>query len=139
MDEFMNCVSDLREKCRDLSDGNCICKISPDDEIRLNMLRLQLNGLVTSTNFVFTLNIDINNIKPDEFPDEESTDNSQLLPRWFINQCREIENMMEYYGFETLPSIRRPTDWEHFDTIDELSEATGLIREVQLLFRKIGE
>jgi hypothetical protein len=135
MNDFMSVIYDLRDKCIEFNDGGCTCKISPDDEIRLNLLRLQFNGSLTSTNLVFKLNIDVNKIQYNK----DLVSNLNSLPNWFIDQCLEIESMMNSYGFKTLPSIRRPTDWEHFDSIDELSEATGLFREVQLLFRKIGE
>ena len=41
---------------------------------------------------------------------------------------------MSSNGFETLPSVRYPVDWENLDTIDELSEITGMIQKVKLEF-----
>ena len=56
------------------------------------------------------------------------------LPEWFIETCRTIESFMSRSGFETLPSVRYPVDWENLDTIDELSEITGMIQKVKLEF-----
>jgi hypothetical protein len=133
MGDFMDIIYDLRLRCYDFNDGGCNWKILPEEEIQINLLRLAYNRTIESKGVVFKLLIDIRNIKSDDDL------NSQSLPNWFINKCLEIESMMRMYGFKTLPSIKRPTDWEHFDTIDELSDASGLFREVQLLFRKIGE
>ena len=134
MNDFMNIIYDLRDRCLEFGDNGCSWKILPEEEIQVNLLRLAYNGSIESKGVVFKLVIDIRKIKPD---DDE--DNSQFLPNWFINQCREIESMMKSYGFKTLPSIHRSFEYEHFDTIDELSEATGLFSHVILLFNKIGE
>ena len=134
MSDFMDIIYDLRLRCYDFNDGGCTWKILPEEEIQINLLRLAYNGSIESKGVVFKLVIDIRKIKPD---DDE--DNSQFLPNWFINQCLEIESMMKMCGFKTLPSIHRSFEYEHFDTIDELSEATGLFSHVILLFNKIGE
>jgi hypothetical protein len=44
---------------------------------------------------------------------------------------------MESEGFETKPSVRYGTDWENFETIDELSEVIGLIYKIKLEFISI--
>ena len=134
MNDFMNIIYDLRDRCLEFGDNGCSWKILPEEEIQINLLRLAYNGTIESKGVSFRLSIEIRKIKSD---DEE--DNSQFLPNWFINQCLEIESMMKMYGFKTLPSIHRSFEYEHFDTIDELSEATGLFSHVILLFNKIGE
>ena len=135
MKDFMNIIDDLRDKCFEFSDNGCIWKIKPEDEIKINLLRLVYNGTIESKGVVFKLEIDIRKIKPGD----NMRFNSQFLPNWFINLCREIESMMMSYGFKTLPSIHRSFEYEHFDTIDELGEATGLFSHVILLFNKTGE
>lgn len=135
MGDFMDIIYDLRLRCYDFNDGGCTWKILPEEEIQINLLRLAYNGTIESKGVVFKLLIDIRKIKSDD----GVSLNYQSLPNWFINKCVEIESMMKSYGFKTLPSIHRSFEYEHFDTIDELSEATGLFSHVILLFNKIGE
>jgi hypothetical protein len=39
---------------------------------------------------------------------------------------------MKERGYKTLPSVRYGTDWENFDSIDELGDSHGLIYKVRL-------
>ena len=135
MNDFMNIFHNLTERCLEFGDNGCGWKILPEEETQINLLRLAYNGSIESKGVVFKLVIDIRKIKSDD----GVSLNYQSLPNWFINQCLEIESMMKMYGFKTLPSIHRSFEYEHFDTIDELSEATGLFSHVILLFNKIGE
>ena len=41
---------------------------------------------------------------------------------------------MSSEGFETIPSIKYPVDWENLDTVDELEDVSGLIQKVKLEF-----
>ena len=132
MGDFMNVIHDLRDKCFEFSDNGCNWKLLPEDEIQLNLLRLAYNGTIESKGIVFKLVIDVR-LQPYQL-----TVPAKVLPNWFIDLCREIESMMKMYGFKTLPSIHRSFEYEHFDTIDELSEANGIFSHVILLFNKIG-
>jgi hypothetical protein len=131
--DFKKSLDTLKDLCLEFEDNECTAKIWPEDDIKLNLVSLRSRGLVVFDT-PFYLEIDVNRriIKPDE-----KRSGFGPLPEWFIDNCRVIEQVMESEGFETLPSVRYGTDWENFDTIDELSEQEGLFYKVRLEFKPI--
>lgn len=129
--ELKEVVSTIKDICQDFEDNNCLCKIFPQDDIKLNIVSLKSRGHLGSIIQSFYLEIDINRriISTDENRTGFGT-----FPEWFIENCRRVEDYMISEGFETKPSVRYGTDWENFDTIDELSEVIGLIYKVKLEF-----
>ena len=118
--EFREIVSTIKDICQEFEDNNFHCEITPENDIHLNIVSLKSRGHLGSIKQPFFLEIDIRNIRTQ-------------LPEWFIENCRRIEDFMFSEGFETRPSVKR-TDWEYFDTVDELSDASGLIQKVKLEF-----
>jgi hypothetical protein len=119
--EFREVVSTIKDICQEFEDNNCNCKITPEDnDIHLNIVSLKSRGLLGSIKMPFFLEINIDRriIK---------LDNSRIgfgeFPEWFIENCRRIEDFMLSEGFNTLISVRYPTDWINLD-IDELEEQT---------------
>ena len=129
--EFREVLSFLNHICLDFSDNGCSYKIHPEDDIQLNIVSLKSRGHLgrISQPFYVEIYIDRRIIKQDE-----KRSGFGPLPEWFIETCRTIESFMSRSGFETLPSVRYPVDWENLDTIDELSEITGMIQKVKLEF-----
>ena len=126
--ELRELVSTIKDICYDFEDNNCHCEIEPKDDIQLNMVSLNSRGLLRSIKQKFYLDIDVNRVVIDgNFVFGQ-------LPEWFIENCKRIEDYMMSNGFKTLPSVIYPTDWENFDSIDELNYATGLINKVRLDF-----
>ena len=129
--EFREVLSFLNHICLDFSDNGCSYKIHPEDDIQLNIVSLKSRGHLGRISQPFYVEIDIDRriIKQDE-----KRSGFGPFPEWFIETCRTIESFMSRSGFETLPSVRYPVDWENLDTIDELSEITGMIQKVKLEF-----
>ena len=129
--EFREVLSFLNHICLDFSDNGCSYKIHPEDDIQLNIVSLKSRGHLgrISQPFYVEIYIDRRIIKQDE-----KRSGFGPLPEWFIETCRTIESFMSSNVFETLPSVRYPVDWENLDTIDELSEITGMIQKVKLEF-----
>ena len=129
--EFREVLSFLNHICLDFSDNGCSYKIHPEDDIQLNIVSLKSRGHLDRISQPFYVEIDIDRriIKQDE-----KRSGFGPFPEWFIETCRTIESFMSRSGFETLPSVRYPVDWENLDTIDELSEITGMIQKVKLEF-----
>ena len=129
--EFREVLSFLNHICLDFSDNGCSYKIHPEDDIQLNIVSLKSRGHLDRISQPFYVEIDIDRriIKQDE-----KRSGFGPLPEWFIETCRTIESFMSSNVFETLPSVRYPVDWENLDTIDELSEITGMIQKVKLEF-----
>ena len=129
--EFREVLSFLNHICLDFSDNGCSYKIHPEDDIQLNIVSLKSRGHLGRISQPFYVEIDIDRriIKQDE-----KRSGFGPFPEWFIETCRTIESFMSRSGYETLPSVRYPVDWENLDTIDELSEITGMIQKVKLEF-----
>ena len=129
--EFREVLSFLNHICLDFSDNGCSYNIHPEDDIQLNIVSIKSRGHLgrISQPFYVEIYIDRRIIKQDE-----KRSGFGPLPEWFIETCRTIESFMSRSGFETLPSVRYPVDWENLDTIDELSEITGMIQKVKLEF-----
>ena len=143
--KFREVVSTIKDICQDFEDNNCECKIFPQDDIKLNMVSLYasfkrrgLLGSIDSYTPAFYLEIDIDRRI---IAQDEKRTGFGPFPEWFIETCRRIEDYMLSERFETKPSVRYGTDtneltneWENFETIDELSEAIGLIYKIKLEF-----
>ena len=129
--EFREVVSTINDICQEFEDNNCECKIFPQDDIKLNIVSLKSRGHLGSIRQPFYLEIDIDRRI---IAQDEKRNGFGPFPEWFIERCREIESYMESEGFETKPSVRYGTDWENFETIDELSEVIGLIYKIKLEF-----
>ena len=129
--KFREVVSTMKDICQDFEDNNCECKIFPQDDIKLNIVSLKSRGHFGSIGQPFYLEIDIDRRI---IAQDEKRNGFGPFPEWFIERCREIESYMESEGFETKPSVRYGTDWENFETIDELSEVIGLIYKIKLEF-----
>ncbi len=136
--KFREVVSTMEDICQDFEDNNCECKIFPQDDIKLNLVSLYasfkrrgLLGSIDSYTPAFYLEIDIDRAI---FLGDEKRSGFGLFPEWFIENCRRIEDYMLSERFETKPSVRYGTDWENFETIDELSEVIGLIYKIKLEF-----
>lgn len=128
-------IETLQDLSQDFEDNNCRVRIEPSNDIRIKVMALQGKGEVfQDINMPFYIEIDIDRriIAPDE-----KRSGFGPLPGWFIESCRRIEDYMSSEGFKTLPSVRYGTDWENFDTIDELACQQSLIYKVKLEFSKI--
>jgi len=129
--EFREVVSTIKDICQEFEDNNCECKIFPQDDIKLNIVSLKSRGHLGSIKQPFYLEIDIDRRI---IAQDEKRTGFGPFPEWFIETCRRIEDYMLSEGFETKPSVRYGTDWENFETIDELSEVIGLIYKIKLEF-----
>jgi hypothetical protein len=114
-EDIKKTLDTLKKFCLEFEDNECHFEIWP-------------KMIVTS----FYVEIDINR-RTIQYDEERS--GYGPLPNWFIVRCREIEHFMSEEGYKTLPSIRYGTDWENFDTIDELAEHEGLTYKVRLEFQ----
>jgi len=132
--EFREVVSTIKDICQEFEDNNCRCEIEPKDDIKLNIVSLKSRGHLGSIEQPFYLEIDINKAKINWMYDKHDGKQENLFPEWFIEICRRIEYFMLSEGFKTLPSVKYPTDWENFESIDELEEQTGLVSKVKLEF-----
>lgn len=133
--EFREVVSTIKDICQEFEDNNCHCEITPeDDDIHLNIVSLKSRGHLGSIKMPFYLEININKAKINWMYDKHDGKQENLFPEWFIEICRRIEDFMLSEGFKTLPSVKYPTDWENFESIDELEEQTGLVSKVKLEF-----
>ena len=128
--DFRKTLETLKDLCLEFEDNECPAEIWPKDDIKLNLVSLRSRELV-AFDTPFYVEIDVN--RRIIYDDKRSGFGS--LPKWFIDTCRTIEEFMSEEGFETLPSVRYGTDWENFDTIDELSEQEGLFYKVRLEFQ----
>jgi len=129
--EFREVVSTIKDICQEFEDNNCECKIFPQDDIKLNIVSLKSRGHLGSIKQPFYLEIDIDRRI---IAQDEKRTGFGPFPEWFIETCRRIEDYMSSEGFETKPAVRYGTDWENFETIDELSEVIGLIYKIKLEF-----
>ena len=129
--DFRKILDTLKDLCLEFEDNECPTEIWPKDDIKLNLVSLRSRGTV-KTDIPFYVEIDINR-RIIQYDDKRS--GFGPLPEWFIDNCRVIEQLMEIEGFKTLPSVRYGTDWENFDTIDELAEQEGLFYKVRLEFQ----
>jgi hypothetical protein len=129
--EFREVLSFLNHICLEFSDNGCSYKIHPEGDIQLNIVSLKSRGHLGRISQPFYVEIDIDRriIKQDE-----KRSGFGPFPEWFIETCRTIESFMSSNGFETLPSVRYPVDWENLDTIGELEEQTGNIQKIKLEF-----
>lgn len=133
--EFREVVSTIKDICQEFEDNNCNCEITPkDNDIHLNIVSLKSRGHLGSIKMPFYLEININKAKINWMYDKHDGKQENLFPEWFIEICRRIEDFMLSEGFKTLPSVKYPTDWENFESIDELEEQTGLVSKVKLEF-----
>ena len=132
--QFRDMIEDLRDLVLDFSDKGCPVKLWPDNEIKLNILRLQKKGSIESIKIPFYIEIDIDRRI---IAQDEKRSGFGPLPEWFINNCRRIEEFIKVWGYKTLPSVRYGADWENFDSIDELVDIHGLIYKVKLEFELI--
>lgn len=128
--EFREVVSTIKDICQEFEDNNCHCDIEPKDDIQLNLVSLKSRGHISSIKQKFYLDIDID--RRICFDDKRS--GLGPFPEWFIETCKRIEDYMSDNGFKTLPSVKYPTDWENFESVDELNYAIGLINQVRLDF-----
>lgn len=128
--EFREIISTIKDICQEFEDNNCKCEIEPHDDIQLNIASLKSRGHLSSikVNFYLDINIDWRIFKDDY----QATQGK--IPEWFIETCKRIENFMSDEGFKTLPSVEYPTDWENFESIDELEYTIGFIHTVRLKF-----
>lgn len=109
--------SNLKDLCLEFEDNNCQCEI---EDYVLFYIDIDIDRRIITQD---TIKTEFGNRKlVSQFPD------------WFIENCKEIGSYMESEGFKTLTSIKYPVDWEELDSIDELSEAIGLIYRVRLEF-----
>ncbi len=129
--DFRKTLETLKDLCLEFEDNECPSEIWPEDDIKLNLVSLRSRKLV-AFDTPFYLEIDINR-RIIQYDDKRS--GFGPLPEWFIDNCRVIEQLMESEGFKTLPSVRYGTDWENFDTIDELAAQEGLFYKVRLEFQ----
>lgn len=132
--DFKEMISTIKDICQEFEDNSCYCRIEPSNDIRIKVMALQGKGEVfQDINMPFYVEIDIDRriIAPDE-----KRSGFGPLPTWFIDTCRRLEDYMIAEGFKTLPSIRYGTDWENFETLDELAEQQSLIYKVKLEFVK---
>jgi hypothetical protein len=129
--DFRKSLNTLSDFCLEFSDNGCSYKIHPEGDIQLNIVSLKSRGHLGRMSQPFYIEIDIDRriIKQDE-----KRSGFGPFPEWFIETCRTIESFMSSNGFETLPSVRYPVDWENLDTIDDLEEQTGNIQKVKLEF-----
>jgi hypothetical protein len=130
--EFREVVSTIKDICQEFEDNNCHCEITPEkNDIHLNIVSLKSRGHLGSLTMPFFLEINIDRriIKQDE-----KRSGFGPFPEWFIETCRRIEDYMSSEGFETIPSIKYPVDWEYLDTVDNLQDVSGLIQKVKLEF-----
>ena len=133
--EFREVVSTIKDICQEFEDNNCHCEITPEDnDIHLNIVSLKSRGHLGSIKQPFYLEININKAKINWMYDKHDGKQEKFFPEWFIETCRRIEDFMLSEGFKTLPSVKYPTDWENFESIDELEEQTGLVSKVKLEF-----
>jgi len=133
--EFREVFSTIKDICQEFEDNNCHCEITPENnDIHLNIVSLKSRGLLGSIEMPFYLEININKAKINWMYDKHDGKQENLFPEWFIEICRRIEDFMLSEGFKTLPSVKYPTDWENFESIDELEEQTGLVSKVKLEF-----
>ena len=133
--EFREVVSTIKDICQEFEDNNCHCEITPEDnDIHLNIVSLKSRGHLGSIKMPFYLEININKAKINWMYDKHDGKQENLFPEWFIEICRRIEDFMLSEGFKTLPSVKYPTDWENFESIDELEEQIGLVSKVKLEF-----
>ena len=129
--EFQEMISTINDICQEFIDHNCFCGIFPKDDIKLNIVSLKSRGHLGSISQPFYLEIDIDRRIIEQ---DEKRSGFGPFPDWFIDTCRRIEDYMSSNEFVTKPSVRYGTDWENFETIDELSEVIGLIYKVKLEF-----
>ena len=127
--ELKEVVSTIKDICQEFEDNNCLCKIFPQDYIKLKIVSIKKSTYWKYDTFYLEIDINRRIISPDE-----NRTGFGSLPEWFIETCRRLEDYMLSEGFETKPSVRYGTDWENFETIDELSEVIGLIYKVKLEF-----
>ena len=130
--ELKEVISTIKDICQEFEDNNCSYYIEPSNDIRIKVMALQVKGEVfqdINMPFYLEINIDRRIIKQDE-----KRSGFGPFPEWFIETCRRIEDFMSSEGFETIPSIKYPVDWENLDTIDELEDVSGLIQKVKLEF-----
>jgi hypothetical protein len=133
-DDVKNIIDNLKDICLDFVDNNCNYHIEPSNDIRIKVMALQGKGDVfQGINMPFYIDIDVDRriIKQDE-----KRTGFGPFPEWFIETCKRIEDYMNSEGYNTLVSVRYPTDWVNLD-IDELEEQTGLIQKVKLEFESL--
>lgn len=131
--DFKEIISTIKDICQEFEDNNCSCRIEPSNDIRIKVMALQGKNVFQNINMPFYAEIDIDRriIAPDE-----KRSGFGPLPVWFIDTCRRLQDYMTAEGFNTFPSIRYGTDWENFETLDELAEQESLIYKVKLEFIK---
>jgi hypothetical protein len=127
--ELKEVVSTIKDICQEFEDNNCFCKVFPQGDIKLKIVSIKKSSYWDYNTFYLEIDINRRIISTDE-----NRTGLGSLPEWFIETCRRLEDYMLSEGFETKPSVRYGTDWENFETIDELSEVIGLIYKVKLEF-----
>ena len=130
--EMNEIISNLKDMSLEFEDNECSVKLNTKSDIHLKLLSLQVRDMVKSIPTVpFYLEIDVN-IKI--ISGDDSRRGYESLPDWFINSCKIIEDYMSSEGFKTDYSVRYATDWENFNSIEELASLEALIYNVRLQF-----
>lgn len=117
-------ISYLKDMSLEFQDNECDVLIMPNNDIGIKTLSLNLRGMLSSVITPFYIEINTN-IKTMDY---------EPLPDWFIDNLEIISNYMESEGFRISYSVRYGTDWENFNSIEELASLEALIYRVRLQF-----
>ena len=96
-------VNTIKDICQEFEDNGCNCDVFPKDDIKLNLISLMNRGYISKLdrrsysipNFYLEIKININILV-------QSNDIMYgLLPEWFIETCRRIQDFMASEIFTT--------------------------------------
>lgn len=122
-------ISNLKDMSLEFQDNECDVLIIPNNDIGIKTLSLNLRGMLSSVTKPFYLEINVSKSIL-----KYSAGGYEPLPDWFIDNIEIISNYMESEGFRISYSVRYGTDWENFNSIEELASLEALIYRVRLQF-----
>lgn len=118
----------LHDICYELKDEDLEYYIQPDNEVKVRMLSLVLNDKIEPRKLDFHLEIDTTG---------KLVKRSGMFsaPDWFIEILKRVEDYVSTLGFSVKCLIFHPYRWRSLNSIEELSQVSGIVRAVKLQFK----
>lgn len=127
----------LHDICYELKDEGVEYYIQPDNEVKVRMLSLVLNGKIEPRKLDFHLSI----FTTGKLTDKVKRSGMFSAPDWFIEILKRVEDYVSTLGFSVKCLVYHPKPiskilvWKSLNSIEELSQLSGIVRAVKLQFK----
>lgn len=121
----------LHDICYELKDEGVEYYIQPDNEVKVRMLSLVLNDKIEPRKLDFHLEIHTTG----KLTDKVKRSGMFSAPDWFIEILKRVEDYVSTLGFSVKCLVYHPYGWKPLNSIEELSQVSGIVRAVKLQFK----